>query len=151
MVSTLWGEVDNIVTRKCLNCYKVKPLEDFEWRQATEGNLYRNQCKACRTQHKKELARIKKDYSTLMPKEGSDYRCPICKKNEIEKQNHGTRFIQQSRKLRVWVYDHEHGGNFRDIICQDCNVGLGRFSDDPETLRNAANYIESYNKLELNV
>ena len=146
-MNTLWGWEEDIITRKCLDCYEIKPLQDFEFRQSTEGNLYRNQCKACRSQHSKELARIKKDYSTLMPKEGSDYRCPLCQKNETEKQNFGTRFVQQSRKLRVWVYDHEHGGDFRDILCSDCNVGIARFFEDPEAMRRAADYIEYHNKI----
>ena len=145
-MNTLWGWEEDIVTRKCLDCYEIKPLEDFEFRQATEGNLYRNQCKACRSKYRKELARIKKDYGTLMPKSGSNYKCPLCGKNEVEKQNHGTRFVQQSRKLRVWVYDHEHGGDFRDILCSDCNVGIARFFEDPEAMRKAADYIEYHNE-----
>lgn len=40
------------------------------------------------------------------------------------------------------VYDHDHEtGAFRGYLCTNCNVGLGMFKDDPETLRAAAAYL----------
>jgi hypothetical protein len=36
-MNTLWGWEEDIVTRKCLDCYETKPLEDFEFRQASRG------------------------------------------------------------------------------------------------------------------
>jgi len=52
-----------------------------------------------------------------------------------------------------WSVDHDHaccsgriscGKCVRSILCSRCNSGLGSFRDSPESLRNAAKYIERW-------
>lgn len=42
------------------------------------------------------------------------------------------------------LVDHCHTlGHVRGLLCNACNVALGRFEDDPERMRRAARYIET--------
>lgn len=44
--------------------------------------------------------------------------------------------------------DHCHRrGHFRSLLCGRCNMGLGAFSDNPELLRRAADYLDRHNSL----
>lgn len=53
--------------------------------------------------------------------------CPICNRTD-------------SRRLSV---DHCHTtGKIRGMLCNTCNIGLGKFRDNPMWLRNAALYLE---------
>lgn len=54
-----------------------------------------------------------------------------------------------------WHIDHDHaccpgkgscGGCIRGLLCNGCNVGLGHLKDNPELMRRAADYIESYRR-----
>jgi hypothetical protein len=43
------------------------------------------------------------------------------------------------------MIDHNHEtGEFRGMLCYQCNVVLGFVRDDPERLRKAAEYLERY-------
>lgn len=62
--------------------------------------------------------------------------CAICG-NEETTTSHG--------KVRLLSADHDHEtGQQRGLLCCDCNRAIGQMKDDPERLRAAADYIESW-------
>jgi hypothetical protein len=45
----------------------------------------------------------------------------------------------------AWVLDHNHlTDRFRGYICNSCNLGFGKFNDDPEVLKRALSYLLDY-------
>lgn len=65
--------------------------------------------------------------------ESQDGVCAICKCPEAE-----------SRGGKLFI-DHCHETNrVRAALCHRCNSGIGYFMDNPELMREAALYIESY-------
>jgi len=50
---------------------------------------------------------------------------------------------------RVLAVDHDHeSGHVRALLCHNCNVALGLLAEDPQRLRDLADYIEEHATLE---
>lgn len=61
-------------------------------------------------------------------------RCAICKELPTG----------SNCKNGILSVDHNHTTNeVRGLLCDSCNMGLGKFSDNPQILREAANYVEN--------
>lgn len=68
------------------------------------------------------------DYNRLLAEQNG--RCAIC-----ETDDPGGR--------GAFHVDHDHEtGQIRGLLCNECNIGLGKFGDDPARLRAAADYLE---------
>jgi hypothetical protein len=58
--------------------------------------------------------------------------CAICREKEVNKP---------------LVVDHDHNTRkLRDLLCDPCNLGLGRYNDDPALLRRGADYVEYWQR-----
>ena len=50
--------------------------------------------------------------------------------------------MHESSLSKSLAIDHDHATNtFRGLLCQECNLGLGKFKDNAENLIRAAEYI----------
>lgn len=106
-------------SRKCRKCFAIKTLEDFPLFSTSNAGR-KTTCKQC----SKELAAVRKVLKAAnpVPKAGL---CPICKSH-----------------TENWVLDHVHDTKeFRGYICNACNLGLGKFHDDPEIILSALKYV----------
>lgn len=67
-------------------------------------------------------------YKDLLRKQ--DERCAICK-------------LDQREFKKDLVVDHCHfTGEIRGLLCESCNINIGRFKENPRVLRSAAEYVE---------
>ena len=65
-----------------------------------------------------------------------DGKCAICAKG-AEDELHG-----------VFSVDHDHvTGAVRALLCRPCNLGLGKFEDDPKRLLAAVEYLNKHTML----
>lgn len=119
--------------------YKHRPLTSKEknkryYASHRESELARN--REYRQSKKKKInARVRlhrhdmtqEEHDALLTKQKN--RCAICRK--------------KFRKTPHIDHSHKTGRN-RGLLCDDCNLGLGRFNDDPEILKNAIEYIKDW-------
>lgn len=58
-------------------------------------------------------------------------------------QSNGCAICGKPERTKRLAVDHCHGTNaIRGLLCTNCNIGLGRFQDDPSIIRNALLYLE---------
>lgn len=130
-----------MVLRNCSACKQDLPLMSFY--RNTKGKYGKsNKCRECTKMHSKEdrvknAARIgaQKYNSTIeeINEVLSKINCEICGASpKPEKRN----FI-----------DHCHTtGKVRGLLCDDCNMGIGRFKDNPDLLKKAIEYLNEHSK-----
>ena len=127
----------------CPDCGQVLPLDQFG-RNAAAASGRASYCKPChnaRGRRSKELAggertyHLRRRYGITAAEfdgmfEAQGGLCAIC------------------RTAPAAHVDHDHDtGEVRELLCFNCNGGLGQFKDDPEVLRAAARYVERHRSL----
>ena len=106
-------------TKKCRKCSQEKALEEFPLFSGQECGR-KNTCKRCSNELASVRRRLRKHHP--IPPPGS---CPAC-----------------GRDTHKWVLDHcHHTDEFRGYICDSCNLGFGKFDDDPNMIQRALNYL----------
>ena len=151
-------------TKPCPRCNTRKPLTDFpkNKRMFHGVNSY---CKPCTNEMQKsrrstpEGAQAHRDASKRWRIENNErHRDNNARwKYGVEHGTYDTMFAAQDGKCAIcettepggrfgrFSIDHCHGTEVvRGLLCNSCNNGLGRFKDDPDRLRNAAAYLESF-------
>ncbi len=84
---------------------------------------------------KKNFNLTENEYAFLLDRQNGV--CAICKEEE-------TVIDGQTKKLKPLSVDHCHKTNkVRGLLCTNCNLGLGKFKDEPYLLKAAALYCEN--------
>jgi hypothetical protein len=95
--------------------------------RTTDDTGSKSYCKSCNTEIHREymLGITKAQYDAMVIAQNG--ACAIC--HEVT-----------GRTLHL---DHDHKTNVvRGLLCESCNLGLGKFRDDPVAIRRAAEYLE---------
>lgn len=83
---------------------------------------------------KRKHGLTEQDYQTLVDAQAG--LCAICGRPPTK---------GRGKKLCV---DHDHTtGERRDLLCMECNVGIGSFGEDPNRLLKAAEYLQRHGRL----
>lgn len=133
----------------CSVCEESKPEEDYS-RQTSYTSGRRSMCKVCQRlannvwrqknprassdyYRQKRMGVSPSQYDEIVARQGNI--CAICDK-EFGKGRMGKHL------------DHDHvSGKVRELLCGSCNVGLGAFEDNPNSLRMAALYLEAHKEI----
>jgi hypothetical protein len=66
--------------------------------------------------------------------ESQEGKCAVC----------GISIVLGAKETHI-DHDHDHDSNkVRELLCSHCNLGLGHFKDNPETLEKAASYLRRH-------
>lgn len=104
----------------CRLCHKAR---NAQWRDDNRQSLTASQ-RSSHLRHRYGLDRSAVDEMFA----AQDGKCAICAESMI-----------------VTHVDHCHAtGAVRSLLCPGCNLGLGHFTDNPEVLRRAAEYVERH-------
>lgn len=124
----------------CPECQTVKPVTDFG-RNASQPSGLASYCKPCHNQR----GRASKD------KVGGSRTYHLKRRYGITAVEADAMFAEQGglcalcRTAPAAHVDHDHAtGGVRELLCFNCNGGLGQFKDDPALLRAAARYVEGH-------
>lgn len=135
--------------KKCYKCGITKPSEAFCKNKTQRDNLA-CECRACQKVYRTQA--LEKDYLGTRLKQ---------RKNNL-KQMFGMSIEEYDEKLnkqdgvckicglecvsgKRLAVDHDHEtGKIRDLLCSNCNGGLGKFQDNPELLIKAADYLRKH-------
>ena len=124
----------------CPDCQAVKPVHEFPRTRASASGRH-TYCRPChnargkaslekvggsRTYHLKRRYGITAAVADVMLVDQGGL-CGLCRQAPAAHVDH----------------DHETGA-VRDLLCFNCNGGLGQFRDDPALLRAAARYVEAH-------
>lgn len=139
-----------LTQRTCGKCGHTGPLDEFVPRK--------NLCKPCSNEYKEQWKRDNPEKADAIRERGEPTRRRYELRRRAARAGQDPDFIENyvrehdgkceicgrvpdadERGLHI---DHDHAtGEFRGMICNNCNGGLGRFMDNPEFLVTAAEYL----------
>jgi len=152
-------------SKQCNRCKETKPATCFEYNPQQRDGM-RATCRQCLAPANAKRSRVYKAQQRAndpvkfrLVQRGKQYvRRYGLNEGDFERMNdtqNGKCAIcanSPDPKKRFLDIDHDHkSGKVRELLCTNCNTGLGRFRDDPDILIKAVNYLLKHRQLKLAV
>lgn len=142
------------VNKECTKCNTIKSLDNFRW--SSKSRCYiSSHCKTCQNKYKSEKRKLDPEKESIRTRKRhykNKYGITLDQYNKMfEKQkglcaicNKSQRRYSTSGNIRLAV-DHNHNtGKVRELLCTECNVGIGYAQDNPEILKSMIAYLEKH-------
>lgn len=129
-----------MITKKCVICKEVRDIDLFA-KDRSRKDGHQRECKFCRQSRYKNGIDNDRDvtykrifgidlntYNEMLKKQAE--KCLICKRH-------------QSEVKKRFAVDHCHTtGKIRALLCEDCNLSLGRLRENTEIMLSMIKYVE---------
>ena len=137
--------------KHCKYCDTVKPLDEFHnCKDFPDGKTYG--CKDCQNERARKHHNARKNDPEYKAAQRDRY---IKRTHGITAKQYDTMLTNQNYKCAICEtrltggtqthLDHDHHtGELRSMLCTNCNRGLGYFSDSPNMLSKAAEYLKRW-------
>lgn len=147
-------KIDPILqTKPCRTCKQILHISNFHKNKTTKCG-YHTACKICNSKHakawkaSKSIEQIKQIHRR---QKLNSYGLTEEQHEIILQRQNGVCAICKTFKLRAndahLCIDHSHKTNkVRGLLCSNCNSAIGKLNDDINLLKNAIEYLESYNE-----
>lgn len=124
---------------------RLKVVRDYYGRTRTTRLA---EMAAYREQHREELRAWQREYGQT-PVRKAAARARLLARYGLTPEQYAEMYVAQDGCCAIcglWqevlVVDHDHETNrVRGLLCDGCNLGLGKFGDDPDRLETAATYL----------
>lgn len=141
--------------KTCIQCLTEKPVSEFGRNSRYADGLHRKCLVCANAQARANYWRKPEKYRAAKRKRSpvTPYDPPASRARHL-RQNYGLTLEDFDMFLRLQegackicgepgtVVDHDHlTGEYRGILCQRCNRGLGHFKDNPMMLQKAIDYL----------
>ena len=139
--------------KQCSKCGDILPISKFGTRKRNPDGL-RSQCKDCEYKANKEIRqrKLEEDYLGTRLKERANN---LKRMFGMTLEEYDEKLVNQYGGCKICgltcvsgkrlAVDHDHKtGKIRDLLCNNCNAGLGKFQDNPELLIKAADYLREH-------
>lgn len=118
----------------CKECVKTE-TKKYALKNSEKLKSYWKSYRSSSDVKNRNRARLLKSYGLSigqyeMMLKNQNYQCAICQRKESELK-------------RALCIDHDHLNNkIRGLLCDDCNLAIGKLKDNPNLFRVAASYLE---------